>query len=160
MELITDEEGSPAPRLHDVEFTKEEALRYHEDMMHNIVLMLCNGIIHGDLSEYNILMGTQGPVIIDFPQAINVVANNSAEKLLQRDVDNIKNFFGQYAPELLSTQYAKEMWDLYKKGRLNPKTKLTGQSRVVHKPVNVHNVLRVIDDAREEESEKKKNKDE
>jgi RIO kinase 1 len=159
MELITDDEGSPAPRLHDVEFTHEEAVRYHADMMHNIVLMLCAGIIHGDLSEYNILMGAQGPVIIDFPQAINVVANNSAEKLLIRDVDNIKNFFGQFAPELLSTQYGKEMWELLKKGRLNPKTKLTGHARVVHKTVDVHNVLRVIDDAREEELEKKNKKE-
>lgn len=129
MELIVDEDGSPAPRLHDVEFSPELAVHYHKEMIHEIVLMLCAGTIHGDLSEYNILFGVNGPVIIDLPQAVNAVANNNAAKILDRDVQNMANYFGQYAPELLKTNYGKEIWELYKKRHLNSSNKTYGSSQ-------------------------------
>lgn len=156
MELVVDEEGSPAPRLHDVEFSPELAVHYHNDMIREIVRMLCAGTIHGDLSEYNVLFGSYGPVIIDLPQAINASANNNAAKMLERDVRNMANYFGQYAPELLDTHYGKEIWELYKKGKLKPDSILTGRATTAHKPVNVRSVMQVIDDAREEETKKKR----
>jgi RIO kinase 1 len=156
MELVVDEDGSPAPRLHDVEFSPELAVHYHMEMIREIVRMLCAGTIHGDLSEYNVLFGTNGPVIIDLPQAVNAAANNNAAKILDRDVQNMAAYFGQYAPELLKTNYSKEIWDLYKKGALTPETKLTGHPRIVHKHVDVKSVMQAIDDARDEEFDKKK----
>lgn len=156
MELVVDEDGSPAPRLHDVEFTPELAVLYHNEMIREIVRMLCAGTIHGDLSEYNVLFGTTGPVIIDLPQAVNAAANNNAAKMLERDVRNMANYFGQYAPELLDTHYGKEIWEIYKKGTLTPDTVLTGRPTVNNKRVDVKSVLQVIDDAREEEFDKKR----
>ncbi len=156
MELVTDEEGSPAPRLHDVEFTPELAVHYHGEMIREIVRMLCAGTIHGDLSEYNILFGTHGPVIIDLPQAVNAAANNNAAKILERDIQNMALYFGRFAPELLKTHYDKEIWDLYKKGTLRPESKLTGRPTLPTKKVDVRSVMQVIDDARDEEFDKRK----
>ncbi|MDD1793036.1 serine protein kinase RIO [Enterovibrio makurazakiensis] len=126
MELVTDDQGSVAPRLNDVTLTKEQALRDHATVIKDVVRMLCVGIIHGDLSEFNVLVDHLGPVIIDLPQAVDASANNNAKWMLERDVNNMTSYYGQYAPELIGTQYAKEMWALYEAGDLTPNTELTG----------------------------------
>ncbi|WP_407330427.1 PA4780 family RIO1-like protein kinase [Enterovibrio sp. 27052020O] len=126
MELVTDDQGSVAPRLNDVTLSKEQALRDHGTVIQDVVRMLCEGIIHGDLSEFNVLVDHIGPVIIDLPQAVDASANNNAKWMLERDVNNMTNYYGQYAPELIGTQYAKEMWALYEAGDLTPNTELTG----------------------------------
>ncbi|PLC57536.1 PA4780 family RIO1-like protein kinase [Photobacterium carnosum] len=126
MELITDEDGAVAPRLNDITLTKEEALRDHALMMKYIKRMLCIGLIHGDLSEFNVLVDGHGPVIIDLPQAVDASANNNAKWMFERDVNNMANYYGCYAPELLETQYGKEMWALFQAGTLTPDTELTG----------------------------------
>ncbi|MUK26988.1 PA4780 family RIO1-like protein kinase [Aliivibrio fischeri] len=126
MELITDDEGSVAPRLNDVTLTKEQAKRDHDLMIQCVTRMLCAGIVHGDLSEFNVLVDHLGPVIIDLPQAVDASANNNAKWMLERDVNNMTTYYGQYAPELLGSEYAKEMWALYEIGELTPNTQLTG----------------------------------
>ncbi|AHK20857.1 PA4780 family RIO1-like protein kinase [Yersinia similis] len=126
MELVTDEDGLAAPRLSDVPLSKEQALADHEVMIQYVVRMLCAGLVHGDLSEFNVLMDKDGPVIIDLPQAVNAAANNHAKAMLERDVANMTHYYGQYAPELLNRKYAKEMWALYEDGKLHPDTPLTG----------------------------------
>ena len=125
MELVTNDDGSVAPRLNDITLTKEQALRDHDLMIQYVTRMLCVGIVHGDLSEFNVLVDHLGPVIIDLPQAVDASANNNAKWMLERDV-NMTTYYGQYAPELLGTEYAKEMWALYEIGELTPNTKLTG----------------------------------
>ncbi|WP_394134940.1 PA4780 family RIO1-like protein kinase [Aliivibrio fischeri] len=126
MELVTDNEGSVAPRLNDVTLTKEQAIRDHDLMIQYVTRMLCAGIVHGDLSEFNVLVDHLGPVIIDLPQAVDASANNNAKWMLERDVNNMTTYYGQYAPELLGSEYAKEMWALYEIGELTPNTQLTG----------------------------------
>jgi RIO kinase 1 len=126
MELITDAEGLVAPRLSDVTLTAEEAVADHDTMIRNIVRMLCAGIVHGDLSEFNVLMDAKGPVIIDLPQAVDASANNHAESMFERDVNNMRSYYGQFAPELLETKFAKEIWALYEDGKLTPESVLTG----------------------------------
>ncbi|WP_063669351.1 PA4780 family RIO1-like protein kinase [Aliivibrio fischeri] len=126
MELVTDDDGSVAPRLNDVTLTKEQAIRDHDLMIQYVTRMLCAGIVHGDLSEFNVLVDHLGPVIIDLPQAVDASANNNAKWMLERDVNNMTTYYGQYAPELLGSEYAKEMWALYEIGELTPNTQLTG----------------------------------
>ncbi|KFX19325.1 serine protein kinase RIO [Pectobacterium betavasculorum] len=126
MELVTDAEGAVAPRLSDVILTEESAIADFDTMIRNIVRMLCAGIVHGDLSEFNVLLDAQGPVIIDLPQAVDAAANNLAESMFARDVNNITAYYGQFAPQLLQTRYAKEIWMLYEDGKLTPETALTG----------------------------------
>jgi len=126
MELVTDENGDVAPRLGDVSMSAEQALEDHALMMDYVVLMLCAGIVHGDLSEFNVLVNDYGPVIIDLPQAVDASANNHAESMLYRDVDNMTHYYGQFAPELLSSQYGKEIWALYEDGALKPGVELSG----------------------------------
>lgn len=156
MELVTDEHGDAAPRLNDVEFTPEDARLHHATLLTEVVRMLCAGVVHGDLSEFNILLGVTdgqpGPVIIDLPQAVDAAGNNHAGRMLLRDVANLRGFFGRFAPELLQTDYGSEIWDLYQRGVLQPETVLTG--RFAHKtgPVNLGAVMGEIDDARAEES--------
>ncbi len=126
MELITDADGAVAPRLNDITLTKEQALRDHALMITYIKRMLCIGLIHGDLSEFNVLVDGQGSVIIDLPQAVDASANNNAKWMFERDVNNMANYYGRYAPEVLETQYGKEMWALFQAGTLTPETELTG----------------------------------
>ena len=152
MELVTDAHGEPAPRLNDLEFSAEEALTYHALLMQEVVRMLGAGIVHGDLSEYNVLLGAAGPVIIDLPQAVDAAGNNHARDMLQRDVANLTNYFGRSAPELLVTEYGKEIWALYEQGRLTPDVPLTGRFDRVLPPVDLKSVVREIDDARAAEA--------
>jgi len=151
MDLITDGEGNAAPRLGEVDFTPEVAREYHALVLADIVRMLCAGLIHGDLSEFNVLIDDSGPVIIDLPQAVNAAGNNSAAMMLERDVQNMARYFGQFAPELLNTNYGKEIWEIYESGRLHPDTKLTGQTKRPIKDADVNSVLSVIDHALKEE---------
>ena len=152
MELVTDADGDAAPRLNDVAFTEEEALMHHRSLMLEVVRMLCAGVIHGDLSEYNILIGANGPVIIDLPQAVDAAGNNHARAMLARDVNNLTTYFGQYAPALLTTQYAEEIWALYEHGELNTDVKLTGRFEQTLPPVDLDGVMREIDDAKAAEA--------
>ena len=139
-----------APRLNDIELSGVQALEYHSQLIANVVKMLCGGLIHGDLSEFNILVDTQGPVIIDLPQAVDAAANNNAARMLERDVNNLAVYFGRYAPELLATSYGKEIWYLYESGNLTPTTKLTGHFKGSNKRADLDSIMREIDDAREE----------
>ena len=151
MELVTDAEGNAAPRLNDVEFTPETALKYHHALIREVVRMLCAGIIHGDLSEFNILVGADGPVIIDLPQAVDAAGNNHAAAMLLRDVENLRNYFGRFAPELLKTDYGREIWALYETGGLTPEVVLSGRFERSQKAVDMESVLREIEDTRLEE---------
>ncbi|MDB5731856.1 MAG: serine protein kinase [Variovorax sp.] len=156
MELVTDLHGDAAPRLNDVAFSAEDARRHHAALLVEVVRMLCAGVVHGDLSEFNILLGVNdgrpGPVIIDLPQAIDAAGNNHAARMLRRDVDNLRGFFGRFAPELLATDHGHEIWDLYQRGALHPDTVLTGRFEHASAPVDVRGVLRQVDDARAEEA--------
>ena len=152
MELVADVHGEAAPRLNDLEFSPEEARAHHECLIREVVRMLCAGVVHGDLSEFNILVGSDGPVIIDLPQAVDAAGNNHAPKILERDVANLRNYFGRYAPELLATNYGKEIWALYEAGALQPDTPLTGRFAQIEKPVDLESVMQEIDDARFEEA--------
>ena len=150
MELVCDEHGSPAPQLSEVEMTREQAHQWHAFMMTQIVRMLCVGLIHGDLSEYNVLLGPDGPVIIDLPQAVDAAGNNNAFRLLDRDVGNMRSTFSRAAPELIETQYACEIWDLFEAGELQPDTVLTGWHSRVEATPDVAAVLVQIEVARQE----------
>ena len=154
MELVTDADGNAAPRLNDVPLTRELALQYHAVLLKQVVLMLCAGVIHGDLSEYNILVDAEGPVIIDLPQAINAADSSVAESMLDRDVGNLAAFFGVIVPELLTSQYGKEIWNLYEAGLLTPESPLTGIVAAPETPADVGAVIREIALAREEEEER------
>jgi RIO kinase 1 len=154
MELVTDANGNAAPRLNDVEFTAADARMHHRSLLKEVVRMLCAGIVHGDLSEFNILLGTDGPVIIDLPQAVDAAGNNHASSMLERDVDNLSTYFGRFAPELLTSQYGKEIWSLYAHGDLHPDTELTGRFRQDHKAVDLKSVIRAIDDERAAEAKR------
>lgn len=154
MDLVTDAGGHVAPRLNDVELTEELALRYHAHLLREVVLMLCAGVIHGDLSEYNILVDADGPVIIDLPQAIDAAGNTEAGAMLERDVANLATFFSRFAPQLAATRYGKEIWALYGAGLLRPETVLTGQVAVDDRPADVGAVMREIALARKEEEER------
>ncbi|WP_040725249.1 PA4780 family RIO1-like protein kinase [Thiomicrorhabdus sp. Kp2] len=151
MELITDEDGDVAPRLNDVSMTAEQAIEDHAEVMHYVMLMLSVGLIHGDLSEFNVLVDEYGPVIIDLPQAVNAAANNNAKRMLTRDIDNMTNYYAQFAPELKNTQYAKEIWALFEAGELSQETQLTGVFDEQEKDADVDSVMLEIKAALEEE---------
>ncbi|HAS62339.1 MAG TPA: serine protein kinase RIO [Vibrio sp.] len=151
MELVTDDEGYVAPRLNDVVMSPEQALEDHQTMMGYVAKMLCAGIIHGDLSEFNVLVDENGPVIIDLPQAVDASANNNAEWMLARDINNIRDYYSQFAPELQATEYAKEMWALYEKGELMPDSELTGQFVENDIEADLATIMQEIEAARDEE---------
>lgn len=151
MELVTDEEGYVAPRLNDVVMSAEQAREDHQTMMTYVVKMLCVGLIHGDLSEFNVLVDEKGPVIIDLPQAVDASANNNAEWMLARDINNIRDYYSQFAPELLSTEYAKEIWALFEKGDLTPESELTGNFEQNDTEADIAIIMQEIDAARDEE---------
>jgi RIO kinase 1 len=141
MDLVVDADGHAAPRLNDVALSEEQALEFHALLVNQVVRMLCAGIIHGDLSEYNILVGADGPVIIDLPQAIDAAGNSNAAELLERDVINLRSYFSAFAPALKDTQYGKEIWAHYESGLLTPELPLTGQIVVDERLADVEAVL-------------------
>jgi RIO kinase 1 len=160
MELVTDADGQSAPRLGEVDFTAEQAREVHQILIRQVVRMLCAGLIHGDLSEFNVLVGADGPVIIDLPQAVNAASNNNALVMLQRDVRNLAETLGRFAPELLDTDYAREMWAVFETGELKPETPLTGVFVSDESAVDVNSVVVAIDDAREEAVRRQQGRDE
>ena len=151
MELAVDSVGNAAPRLNDLVLTAELAREYHDMLIRQVVRMLCAGIVHGDLSEYNVLVDAAGPVVIDLPQAIDAAANNQARRMLLRDVDNLATYFAQFAPELLTTNYGMEIWSLYQSSKLHPDSVLTGYFERCENPVDVKSVMREINDTLKEE---------
>lgn len=160
MELITDAAGRAAPRLGEVELTAAQACEYHSFLIKQVVRMLCVGLIHGDLSAYNVLVGSDGPVIIDLPQAVNASGNNGALPMLERDLNNIRSTLGQFAPQLLKTNFADEMWSLYEKGELQPDSKLTGTFTRTAIAADLKRVMTAIDDARDEAVRRQRGRDE
>ncbi len=155
MDLVTDEAGQVAPRLNDVSMSAEQAREDHAAIIADVVRMLCAGLVHGDLSEFNVLVDADGPVIIDLPQAVDAAANNHAQWMLERDVNNMTSYYGQYAEELLQTQYAKEIWSLYETGELQPDTPLTGRFEELSASADVDAVLLEIKAAFAEEAERR-----
>ncbi len=149
MELLTDADGNSAPRLGEVDLSPETAREYHAFLIRQVVLMLCAGLIHGDLSEYNVLVTPDGPVIIDLPQAVNAAGNNAALAMLARDVNNLSVTLGRFAPELLATHYAEEMWELFVHGELHADTELTGVFELDEHAADLDSVMDAIRDARE-----------
>jgi RIO kinase 1 len=154
MELVTDAEGHAAPRLGDLSHTPDEARDYHRQIIGEIVRMLCAGLVHGDLSPFNVLLGTRGPTIIDLPQAVDSARNNNAAMMLLRDVDNMRQWFGQFAPELLDTDYGQEIWSLYQRGELHPDSQLSGHVVADTTITDLRDLLIVIDHAKQEEAER------
>lgn len=155
MDLISDGEDGVAPRLGEVALSPEQARDYHDRVIADVVRMLCAGLVHGDLSEFNVLVDREGPVIIDLPQAVDAAGNNSAPMLLVRDVDNMRAWFGRFEPALLNTDYGKEIWALYESGELHPDSPLTGHFEPDILDVDVMELMAVIDDAREEAEERR-----
>ncbi|MDD2050474.1 PA4780 family RIO1-like protein kinase [Pseudomonas putida] len=155
MELVADEYGDAAPRLNDVYLEPEQAREYHAFVIRQIVLMLCTGLVHGDLSEFNVLLGPDGPVIIDLPQAVDAAGNNHAFSMLERDVGNMAAYFGRFAPELRDTRYAQEMWALYQAGELLPESELSGQFAEDEHSADIDGVMREIDAARLDEARRR-----
>jgi RIO kinase 1 len=151
MELVTGADGHVAPRLNDLSFTAEDARAHHDALVREVVRMLCAGVVHGDLSEFNVLLAADGPVVIDLPQAVDAAGNHHAPRMLLRDVANLRAFFGDFAPELLDTQYGAEIWHLYAGGRLAPDVPLSGRYAPEPGAVDLAAVMREIDDARAEE---------
>ena len=154
MELITDAEGAVAPRLNDISMNAEQALADHATVMKHVTRMLCAGVVHGDLSEFNILVDDLGPVIIDLPQAVDASGNNNAQAMLERDVNNMTAYYGQFAPELLESKYAKEIWALYANGELHPHVELTGQFEESTQAADVDTVMQEINAAFAEQQER------
>jgi len=154
MELITGADGEVAPRLNDITMSAEQAVRDHATVMNFVLRMMCVGLVHGDLSEFNVLQDEEGPVIIDLPQVVNAASNNSAKSMLQRDVDNITQYYARFAPELAETHYAEEIWELHEKGELRPDLRLTGKYEFSTEAADVDTVLHLIDVAYKEEQER------
>jgi RIO kinase 1 len=154
MEMICGDDGNPAPRLWDVRFSAEEALQLHGYLVRQTVRMLCAGLVHGDLSEYNILLAPDGAVIIDLPQATDAAHNRNSERLFLRDVKNLKQFLGRFAPSLLKTQYGREIWDLYRDGQLQPESPLTGRAKKKNRRADTRSVIEEIQAAAREASER------
>jgi len=154
MDLIQDADGNAAPRLNDVEMTEALALELHQSLLNEVVRMLCEGMVHGDLSEFNILLAVDGPVIIDLPQAVNAAGNNEAPVMLERDVNNLATYFGEFAPQLLGTQYGKEIWKLYEAGELKVGVPLTGKVAADNRVVDMDALMHELEETRLEQEEK------
>lgn len=154
MELITGADGDVAPRLNDIALSAEQAVRDHATVMNYVLRMMCIGLVHGDLSEFNVLQDSDGPVIIDLPQVVNAAANNSTKSMLLRDVENMTQYYARFAPELADTHYGEEIWELYEKRELRPDLKLTGNFEFPTEAADVNAVLHLIDVAYEEEQER------
>ncbi|WP_313053620.1 PA4780 family RIO1-like protein kinase [Stenotrophomonas cyclobalanopsidis] len=150
MELVTDADGFSAARLGEVELEPEQARQFHQTLVRQVVRMLCCGLIHGDLSPYNVLVGPDGPVVIDFPQVVSAGGNNAARSMLLRDVNNLTAYLGRFAPELLDTWYGEEMWALFEAGSLLPDSELTGTFVHDESTIDLDSVRYAINDAREE----------
>jgi RIO kinase 1 len=150
MALVTDDLDECAPRLVDVDLTAEQAADAHASLIRDVVRMLCLGLIHGDLSEYNVLMGADGPVIIDLPQVVSASGNNAAREVLLRDVHNLRDSLARFAPELVCTHYGEEMWALYEQGGLHPESVLSGRFEFDEHTADVGAVQVSIEDARQE----------
>ena len=150
MQLITDAEGITAPRLGDLDFSEAEAIACHDRVLREIVRMLCAGIIHGDLSPFNILMDAEGPVIIDLPQAVNAAGNNSAEAMLLRDVNNMRDFFADFAPDIAATDFGREIWALFEAGDLHEDSQLSGAGVYDETVADLAELFAIMDDAEEE----------
>lgn len=150
MDIVLDPEGQPAPRICDCSFTPDQAWRTHNFVVHEVMKILCCGLVHGDLSEYNVLLAWDGPVIIDLPQAVDAAQNRSARQLLVRDVTNFTNYMARFLPELAETHFGEEMWGLYERAQLFPDTVLTGRWRGSHRKADTRSVMREIDAARRE----------
>jgi RIO kinase 1 len=150
MELVTDADGFSAPRLGEVELSPEQAREFHAVLMRQVVRMLCCGLIHGDLSQYNVLVGPDGPIVIDFPQVVSAAGNNAARRMLLRDVNNLTASLGRWAPDLLETWYGEEMWALFEAGALQPDTPLTGAFEHDEREADLDSVRDAINDARQE----------
>jgi len=157
LEMIVDEQGNPAPRLDEVILTPEQAREYHAVLLQESVRMLCAGYVHGDLSEFNVLVAHDGLVIIDLPQAVMATSSDAAA-IFERDIVHLGNFFGRFAPELANFKHSKEIWKIYDSGKLRPNTKLTGLFKESTKEANVAAVLEEIADVYEEEMERRKNR--
>jgi RIO kinase 1 len=155
MELVTNADGDAAPRLNDVAFSAADARTHHATLLLEVVRMLCAGVVHGDLSEFNILLAEDGPVIIDLPQAVDAAGNNHAARMLLRDVANLRGYFSRFAPELLATDYGPEIWTLYERGELHTEVELTGRYERRQGEVDLSSVMREIEDARFEEQERR-----
>ena len=158
MELVTDENGNAAPRLNDLVLSEVQAREYHHTLIMEVVRMLCAGVIHGDLSEYNVLVGSDGPVIIDLPQAVDAAGNNSAGFMLERDVENLTAYFGRFAPDLRTTDYGREIWSIYQSGKLQPQVELTGCFARSEKLADVGGLIREIDEVKKEEAARQRYK--
>jgi len=158
MELVTDENGNAAPRLNDLALSDVQAREYHQTLIVQVVRMLCAGVIHGDLSEYNVLVGSDGPVVIDLPQAVDAAGNNSAGFMLERDVENLTAYFGRFAPDLRTTDYGREIWSIYQSGKLHPEVKLTGCFARSEKLADVGGLIREIDEVKKEEAARQRYK--
>jgi RIO kinase 1 len=159
MELVCGANGHPAPRLNEVAFTADQAREWHGFMMRQIVRMLCAGLIHGDLSEFNVLLDANGPVIIDLPQAVDAAGNNNSFAMLERDVNNMREVFGRAAAELLETEYAREIWRIYESGELAPDVALTGTFARDTSAADVDAVLKQIEDERREAEARQRRRD-
>jgi RIO kinase 1 len=151
MELVTGPSGEPAPRLGEVDFSPEQAAAVHERLLREVVRMLCAGVVHGDLSDFNVLMASEGPVIIDLPQAVDPSKNQNARKLLLRDVDNLQRFLSRFVPSARRVPYAEEMWALYESNQLTPETVLHGQYRASQKKADTNALLELIGEVNEDE---------
>jgi len=160
MELVVDAEGNPAPSLSNIEFTPEDAHQCHRVLIQQVQRMLCTGLIHGDLSPYNVLVGRDGPVIIDLPQAVNAAGNNNAQAMLLRDVDNLTDMLERFAPDLRQTRYGQELWRLFKLGDLRTETVLTGEFVGDDSVVDIEGVQQVIEDARDENERRQRGREE
>lgn len=151
MELVVDANGNPAPRLGDLTFEPKQARDVYDALVSQVVRMLCAGVVHGDLSEFNVLMGVNGPTLIDFPQAVDPASNQNSRRLLLRDVENLHRFLARFAPQVKRPPYGEEMWQLYQANRLTPTTKLDGTYRAPREKTDTAAVLTLIGEAGDEE---------